>query len=348
VPCGLVVMREMVQVKSVLLLTTGGTIAAREGGHGLKPGMSGNELLDYITDFKSNYNITVKDILHMDSSNIQAEEWHIIARTVMESLPAYDGVVITHGTDTMAYTSSMLCFMLMNLNKPVVLTGAQMPIYHPLTDARNNLYTAFAAVDGDIPGVSIAFRYKIINGCRAGKVRTMGFEAFESINAPYLGEVFANGLRKSALCKSNIKNDMPTVLRDNICPDVFLLKLIPGTKPDIFDMLLKMNYRGVVLETFGAGGVNIDRGDFLSRIQSLVDKGVAVVACSQCAYEPSVLSIYEVGTKLISCGVISGMDMTAEAAVTKLMWALGQTDSLGEVRNIFNTCYAGEVTLPDG
>lgn len=334
-------------MKSVLLLTTGGTIAARESGYGLKPEMSGDELLGYIADFKSHYDITVKDILHMDSSNIQAEEWHIIARTVMENLPGYDGVVITHGTDTMAYTASMLCFMLMNLNKPVVLTGAQMPIYHPLTDARNNLYTAFAAIDGDIPGVSIAFHYKVINGCRAGKVRTMGFEAFESINAPYLGEVFANGLRKNALCQTKIKSGLPAVLRDNICPDVFLLKLIPGTRPDIFDMLLRMNYRGIVLETFGAGGVNIERGDFLSGIQMLVDKGVAVVACSQCAFEPSVLAIYEVGARLISCGVISGMDMTAEAAVTKLMWALGQTDSLDEVRSIFNTCYAGEVTLPD-
>lgn len=334
-------------MKRVLLLTTGGTIAAREGGYGLKPEMSGDELLGYISDFKSHYDISVKDILHLDSSNIQAEEWHVIARTVMENLSDYDGVVITHGTDTMAYTASMLCFMLMNLNKPVVLTGAQMPIHHPLTDARNNLYTAFAAVDSGINGVSIAFHYKIINGCRAGKVRTTGFEAFESINAPYLGEVFANGMRKNTLCQTIVKHDLPAVLRDNICPDVFLLKLIPGTKPDIFDMLLKMNYRGIVLETFGSGGVNIDRGDFLSRIRMLVDKGVAVVACSQCVFEPSVLAIYEVGTKLISCGVISGLDMTAEAAVTKLMWALGQTDSLDEVRRIFNANYAGEVTLPE-
>lgn len=333
-------------VKSVLFLTTGGTIAAREGGNGLKPVLSGNELLDYITDFKSHYHIRVKDVLHMDSSNIQAEEWQTIARAVMENLPSCDGVVITHGTDTMAYTASMLCFMLMNLNKPIVLTGAQMPISHPLTDARNNLFTAFAAVDGDIPGVSVAFHYKIMNGCRAVKVRTMGFEAFESINAPYLGEMFANGLRKNELFKAKVKSDLPVMLRENICRDVFLLKLIPGTNPDIFDMLLKMNYRGVVLETFGAGGINIEKGGFLSKIQTLVDKGIAVVACSQCTYEPSDFSIYEVGTRLLSCGVIPGIDMTTEAAVTKLMWALGQTDSLGEVRRIFNTCYAGEVTLP--
>jgi L-asparaginase len=111
-------------------------------------------------------------------------------------------------------------------------------------------------------------------------------------------------------------------------------------------MLLKMKYRGVVLETFGAGGINITHGSFLSKIKMLVDNGVAIAAVSQCTYEPSDFSIYEVGTKLMSCGVIPGMDMTTEAVVTKLMWALGQTDSIDEVRRIFNTCYAGEVTLP--
>lgn len=334
-------------MKRVLLLTTGGTIAARESGCGLKPEISGEEMLGFISDFKSHYDITVKDILHMDSSNIQAEEWHIIARTVMENLPDFDGVVITHGTDTMAYTASMLCFMLANLSKPVVLTGAQMPIYHPLTDARNNLYTAFAAVESEIPGVSIAFHYKIINGCRAVKVRTMGFEAFESINAPYLGEVYSNGMHKGPCIRAGIKSNIDSALCDRICPDVFLLKLIPGTNPEIFDMLLSMKYRGVVLETFGAGGINIDRGNFLAKIKMLVDNGVAVVACSQCTYEPSDLSMYEVGTRLMSSGVIPGLDMTTEAVVTKLMWALGQTSSLKEIRRIFNTCYAGEVTLPD-
>jgi L-asparaginase len=283
----------------------------------------------------------------MDSSNIQAEEWQVIARSVMENLDDYDGTIITHGTDTMAYTASMMSFMLQNLKKPVVLTGAQMPIDNMLTDARNNLYTAFAAVDNCIPGVSIAFHYKIMNGCRAVKVRTMGFEAFESINAPYLGEVYANGMHKNSDYRININNDAPAVLKDNICSDVFLLKLIPGTNPDIFDMLLNMKYRGIVLEAFGTGGMHIVRRNLLPKIKMLIEHGIIVVVCSQCVYEPSDFTMYEVGAKFLSYGVIQGMDMTTEAVVTKLMWALGQTDSPDEIRNIFNMCYAGEITLSE-
>ena len=181
----------------VLLLTTGGTIASRRGDQGLEPQISARGLLEYMSDLRAHYHIDARDILNLDSSNIQAEEWQTIARAVMENLDAYDGIVITHGTDTMAYTASVLSYMLQNLTKPVVLTGSQMPIDNLLTDARNNLYTAFSAVDCRIPGVSIAFDHKLIRGCRAVKVRTMGFEAFESVNAPYLGEVFANGIHRN-------------------------------------------------------------------------------------------------------------------------------------------------------
>jgi L-asparaginase len=334
-------------MKSVLFLATGGTIAARSSECGMKPALNAKELLGYLSELSGHFDITAKDILSMDSSNIQAEEWQIIARCVMDSLDDYDGIIITHGTDTMAYTASMLSFMLQNLKKPVVLTGAQMPIDNMLTDARNNLYTAFEAVDKGIPGVSIAFHYKVMNGCRAVKVRTMGFEAFESVNAPYLGEVYANGLHVNTDCRKNAISEAPTVLKEKISTDVFLLKLIPGTNPDIFDMLLKMNCRGVVLEAFGTGGLHIVRRNLLPKIKMLIDNGIAVVVCSQCVYEPSDFSIYEVGARFLSYGVIQGIDMTTEAVVTKLMWALGQTNSLNEIRRIFNTCYAGEITLPE-
>lgn len=334
-------------MKSVLLLTTGGTIASRGNASGLAPAMDANELLGFVPELMNRYEITARDILQMDSSNIQAEEWQGIARAVMDGLNKYDGIIITHGTDTMAYTASMLSFMLQNLKKPVVLTGAQMPIDNMLTDARNNLYTAFAAVDSRIPGVSIAFNYKVMNGCRAVKVRTMGFEAFESVNAPYLGQVYASGMHSNAGFGKNTDNDAPAVLKDKICTDVFLLKLIPGTNPDIFDTLLKMNYRGVVIEAFGTGGLHVVRRNLLPKIKMLIDHGIAVVVCSQCVYEASDLTIYEVGSRFLEYGVIQGMDMTTEAAVTKLMWALGQTDSLGEVRRMFGTSYAGEITLPD-
>jgi L-asparaginase len=330
-------------MKKVMLFTTGGTISSKEGANGLEPEMGPAELLGFMGDLCNHYDITCRAILNLDSSNIQAEEWRTIAHAVYAELDNYDGIIITHGTDTMAYTASMLSFMLRGVHKPVVLTGSQMPIDNMLTDARNNLYTAFAAVDANIIGVSVAFNRRVMRGCRAVKVRTLGFEAFESVNAPYLAEVFADGLRVYSRGDDRLSQWLQ--LRDNVCTDVFLLKLIPNTKPEIFDMLPKLGYRGVVLEAFGAGGMHFVRRDLIGKLTELTAQGISVAACSQCLYEPSDFTIYEVGRKLLDAGVIPGRDMTTEAAVTKLMWALGQTDDPAEVRRIFDTDLVGEVTI---
>ncbi len=326
--------------KKILLITTGGTIASKPSEDGLSPQMGSGQLLSYMEDLPAHYDIDVQDLLSLDSSNIQAEEWQIIARAVAEKIGLYDGIVITHGTDTMAYTASMLCYMLQNLDKPVVITGSQVPIDNMLTDARNNLYTAFAAAESGIKGVSIAFNRKIIRGCRAVKVRTMGFEAFESVNAGLLGEVYGDGLRKYV---RDTEPKGPFELCDELSTDVFLLKLIPSTKPEIFDTLRNMNYKGIVIEAFGLGGMHFIRRNLLDALERLTEAGVSVVVVSQCLYDASDLRFYEVGTKLLSCGVISGKDMTTEAAVTKLMWALGRAEGSEEVRKLFETNFAGEI-----
>ena len=330
-------------MKKVLILATGGTIASHAGVDGMVPQKAPEELMGALEKLGKYYNITYKVILNLDSSNIQSEEWQLIASSVYEALPDYDGIVITHGTDTMAYTASMITFMLQNLDKPVVFTGSQIPIESPLSDAHSNLSTALAAIDHNVIGVTIAFNHKLMRGCRAVKVRTMGFDAFESVNSLNRGEFFADGIRllsdrvlpKGSGCELNIK----------LSNDVFLLKLIPGTRPEIFDCLKEMNYRGIVLETFGAGGLHYLRRDLSDPIKRLVESGIAVVVCSQCLYEKSDFSLYEVGRKVLATGAIPSLDMTTEAAVTKLMWALGQTNDLNEVRRIFETNYAGEITI---
>ena len=330
----------MLPKKKILLLTTGGTIASLPGGEGLEPQRS--EVMEReLEQLRTYYDITVRDVMCLDSSNIRPEEWQTIARHIFEDRLGFDGIVVSHGTDTMAYTASAVTYMLPNIDLPVVFTGSQLPLADMLSDGPDNLRTAFAMAASGHPGIFLAFDRKVMLGCRAVKVRASGFSAFESVNARYAAIVSNRGLVVD-----------PDVLpkrsgEPRFCPEisrnVFLLKLTPGLNPAVFDMLAAMGYRGIVVEAFGLGGVNVLHNG-LRGIHRAVEDGISVVITTQCLYDSANLEVYQVGNKLLELGVIQGRDMTSEAAMTKLMWAIGQGMEQSEISELFSLNLAGEVT----
>ena len=327
--------------KKILLLTTGGTIASMPGGEGLEPHRS-DVMERELQQLRTYYDITVKDVMCLDSSNIQPQQWQVIAKSIYDHRYGFDGIVVSHGTDTMAYSASAVTFMLPHIDLPVVFTGSQLPLADILSDGPDNLRTAFAMAASGRPGIFLAFDRKIMLGCRAVKVRASGFSAFESVNARYAGRVSNLGLvlDESALPKAGGEAG----LQPNVDNNVFLLKLTPGLNPAVFDMLRSLGYKGIVIEAFGLGGIDV-LSNCLQGIHACVEAGISVVVTTQCLYDSSDLQVYQVGTKLLKLGVIQGRDMTSEAAMTKLMWALGQGMAPDAIKTLFNTNLAGEITV---
>lgn len=328
--------------KKLLLLSTGGTIASVVSESGLTPGESGEQLLSMLGDLP--YDITVKDILNLDSSNIQPEEWEIIAKAIYKYRNDYDGIVVSHGTDTMAYTASMMTFMLQHINIPVVFTGSQVPMNVMLSDAPDNMKLAFAAAANCLPAIYLAFDGKVMRGCRAVKVRTTAFNAFQSVNFPPIAKVTSDGLEIKV---PEVWQPQPCVLNTKINTNVSLIKLFPGFDPKLLHALADNGCKGIVIEAYGLGGMTFIRRNVAAAIGELIRRGIPVIAASQCLYERSDLTKYEVGRQALIEGAISARDMTSESAITKLMWGLGQGMDVKEISNFFNTDIAGEVTIDE-
>lgn len=311
-------------MKKIMLLATGGTIACTPGDNGLAPTLRAADLLALLGD---NLPCLVEgqDVFLMDSSNMQPEEWSALAQAIDQALRSCDGVVVTHGTDTMAYTAAALSFMLAGVGKPVILTGSQLPLMDPLTDGRLNLLRAFQAAAAGVPGVYVSFDNQLISGVRCVKTHTSSMNAFSSINASPAGRFDVEGVHFDHPQPFE-PLDESYRLRDGIDPHVFLLKLVPGTSPDVLRFVQNAGYRGLVIEAFGLGGLHYIRRNLVKALDDLVQSGIYVLVVSQCLYEKADLSVYEVGRGLSRSTILNGRDMTTEAAVCKMMWALGQEE----------------------
>ncbi len=328
-------------MKKLLLIATGGTIASIEGDEGLVPGLSADQLLHYFENKDQAVHVTCQILMNRDSTNMQPEHWVQMAETVAKNYDQYDGFIITHGTDTMAYSSAALSYMLQNLHKPVVMTGSQVPISFKKTDAIKNLADAARFATEDIGGVFVVFDGRVIIGTRAVKMRTKSYDAFESINHPYVANIAGNNVNyvwKPDPAVQEFKVDT------SLCPDVFLLKLHPGTKPEIFDFIKKA-YKGVIIESFGNGGVPFEGRNLLPKIKELSDQGIAVLISTQCLEEGQDLYLYEVGRKVAQYNVIVSGDMNTEAIVAKLMWALGKTEKINEIKQMIETPAAWDLSI---
>jgi L-asparaginase len=285
----------------------------------------------------------------IDSSNIKPEIWVELARIIKENFEIYDAFVILHGTDTMAYTASALSFLLENLSKPVILTGAQLPIGIARTDARENLITALeiasAKINGRpvVPEVAIYFNSYLLRGNRAKKKESSQFNAFRSENYPALAEVGVT-IDFNFPFILPYRPDLPLILHEKLDEQVVILKLFPGINQKVIHNILTTNgLRGVVLETYGAGNAPSDEW-FLEELQQASDAGVVIFNVSQCDGGRVLQGHYQTSSKLKAIGVVSGSDITTEAAITKMMFLLGQETEPERVKYRLENNICGELS----
>lgn len=239
-------------MKKILMLGTGGTIASRQTKDGLAPGLTPEDILSYIPAVKNVCEVQTKQVCNLDSTNVTPEHWKMMVKAVEDNYAYYDGFVICHGTDTLAYTAAALSYMIQNSAKPIVVTGAQKPINMDVTDAKTNLLDSFIyAADDDSQGVNLVFDGKVIVGTRAKKEHAKSYNAFSSINFPYLA-VIQDGILVRYIpeipCRHAVK------FYYDMKDSVYVLKLIPGMKPDILSYLFE-HYDCLVIESFGVGGI---------------------------------------------------------------------------------------------
>ncbi len=329
--------------KKILIINTGGTLSAVVKGNGLIPGLSIYDMQKELQMVSGDTEILIEDFCSLDSANIFPEDWSSLARHISGRRSQVDGIVVIHGTDTLAYTASMLSFMLRNIGIPVVLTGSQLSIINPVADAMENCRCAIHMAARQIPGVFVAFNRKVMLGCRTSKVRSLSFDAFESINYPNVAVISSLGMKvdMNAVPERNGIFKLSDSFSDQVC----MIKLFPGIKPAVLEAMAEQGCRGMYIEAYGIGGMPFLKEDLTGTLERLIRDGMTVVVGTQCRYEGTRMDVYETGRRALEAGVLEAHDMTCEAALTKLMWILGNTEEPSEIRDHYSINIAGEMNL---
>lgn len=332
--------------KKVLIIYTGGTIGMKNTEQGYAP-VSGyllgelNKIDDLNRDGMPKWDFVETDTL-LDSSNISATEWNNMAKSIVDNYNLYDGFVILHGTDTMAYTASALSFILHGLDKPVVLTGSQIPLCEVRSDARDNLITSIIiAGEGKAEEVCLYFGGKLLRGNRSTKTSADHLVAFDSPNYPHLAEVGIEvKYNKGAL--GNFGGNLE--YRPFSPVPIGVLKVFPGIQFGLFESIITEKLSGVVLETFGAGNIPGGGDELLPIIKKAFKAGAVVTVCSQCVAGSVSLGTYETSSALKKAGAVSGKDMTTESAVAKLYHLFSMGYTTDRIKVLMEENLAGELT----
>lgn len=332
----------------VLLIYTGGTIGMVQDENGALHPFELERIFEAVPQLKhTTYQIDscqLKEII--DSSNMNPRVWAEIANIIEREYEQYDGFVVLHGTDTMAYTASALSFMLENVGKPVILTGSQLPVGMMRSDGRENIICALEIASGQtevVPEVAIFFEQHLYRGNRSTKVSSENFDAFYSYNYPPLVTAGINIRYK----KQNLLPlpSEPMRVRTRMDEHIAVLKLFPGITPQVVQAVLHAEgLRGVIIETYGSGNAPTERW-FLLALQEATMRGIVIIDVTQCKAGGVKLKQYAVSCEMARMGVVSGSDITTEAAVTKLMYLLGNYgDDIEKVKTLFETPLRGEMS----